>query len=105
MHCVDNILLILLIVAAIKFVVFGGILLRIFRKDIQQYWRERSEARTSTPESPRCMYCQSLYTEPVDEGQTRWEDDSLVLVTTYECQHCHLPFWNVERVAVGSLRS
>lgn len=100
----DEFLTILLIVAFVKFILFGVILFHVFRKDIEEYRSERTETKTRTPEAPMCMYCQSLYTLPVDEGQTRWEDDALVLVTTYECQHCHLPFWHVERVAVGSLR-
>jgi hypothetical protein len=95
---VDSILVILLVVAAIKFVFFGIILYFVFRPEL------RKGARRKAPTTITCMYCQSKWTRPVDEGQTRWEDDDLVLVTTYECQHCHLPFWHVERVPVGSLK-
>lgn len=99
----DNILLILLIVAAVKFVFFGVILFKVFQRDIDAYRKDR--AGSAAPNLPSCVYCQSVYIEAVDEGQTRWENDSLVLVTTYECQHCHLPFWHVERVAAGSLNT
>lgn len=99
----DSILLILLIVAAVKFVFFGVILFKVFQRDIEAYREERTEE--AVPSLPACVYCQSVYIEAVDEGQTRWENESLVLVTTYECQHCHLPFWHVERVAAGSLNS
>lgn len=99
----DTILLILLIVAAVKFVIFGVILFVVFRRDIDAYRGDWAESKA--PALPACVYCQSVYIRPVDEGQTRWENDSLVLVTTYECQHCHLPFWHVERVAAGSLNS
>ncbi len=98
----DNILVILLIIAAVKFVIFGVILFVVFRRDIQEYRGDRTES--AAPALPACVYCQSVYIEPVGDGQTRWENDELVLVTTYECQHCHLPFWHVERVAAGSLQ-
>ena len=95
---VDSILVILLIVAAVKFVFLCIILLFVFRPELKGASKKKAQA-TAT-----CLYCQSRSTRPVDEGQTRWENDDLVLVTTYECQHCHLPFWHVERVPVGSLK-
>jgi hypothetical protein len=88
---------ILLVFAAIKFVLFGVILFRVFREDIKEWWSEQAEEHVGPPV---CVYCKSAWTEPVDEGQTRWEDDDLVLVTTYECQHCRWRFWKVDRVAM-----
>jgi hypothetical protein len=99
---VDSIILLLLILAVVKFVVFGWLVFAVFQGDIKQYWADRK--RKKLPAEPVCMYCQSRWTQPSGETQTRWEDDELVLVTTYECQHCHLPFWRVERVAMGSMR-
>jgi hypothetical protein len=96
---VDNILVILLIVAAVKFVFFGFILFFVFRPDFRKLGK-----RAAPPSTPICVYCESRYTVPVDEGQTRWEDDDLVLVTTYQCQHCSMPFWHVERVPMGSVK-
>ncbi len=95
----DNILVILLIVAAVKFVFFAIVLYFVFRPDFGKL-RKRAPA----PSTPICIYCESRYTEPVDEGQTRWENEDLVLVTTYKCQHCALPFWHVERVPMGTLK-
>lgn len=93
-----NILIILLIVAAVKFVFFGVVLFYVFRPDLRTIGKRKPVQTT-----PTCVYCQSLWTRPVDEGQTRWEDEDLVLVTTYECQHCALPFWHVERVPMGTV--
>lgn len=92
-----SMVIILLVVAAIKFVVFGVILYRVFRDDIKEWWSEQTNEPVGPPV---CVYCQSAWTEPVDEGQTRWEGSELVLVTTYECQHCRWQFWRVERVAM-----
>lgn len=66
----------------------------IFRDDIREYLAER-RTKASTP---LCMYCGSHYTQMVDDDTTRWEGDELVLVTTYTCLDCNLPFWHVERV-------
>lgn len=92
-----DILIILLAVAAVKFVLFGIILLVVFKPDFKRLWAGEEAAI-----APTCLYCGSKWTEPVEEGETRWEGDDLVLVTTYECQHCHLPFWHVERVPTAS---
>jgi hypothetical protein len=97
-----NILIIFLVIAAIKSVVFGGILYFVFRDDIREWWSGKDEPAASA--MPACVYCQSVWTQPVGDPETRWEDDELVLVTTYECQHCRLPFWRVERVPVTSSR-
>lgn len=87
-----DILLILLVIALLKFVLFGIILLLVFKPDFKKMWRGREVA------IPTCLYCGSKYTHALEESQTRWEEDALVLVTTFECDHCHLPFWNVERI-------
>lgn len=71
----------------------------VFRDDIRQYLAER---RVPARRKPVCLYCQSESVRPVEDGVTRWEGESLVLVTTFECLHCQLPFWNVERVPVAA---
>lgn len=96
----DSLLVILLVIAGVKFIVFGVILWKVFRQDIKHWWTQERRQKSREPSTPVCVYCQSVWTVPVDEGQTRWEGDELVLVTTFECQHCQLPFWRVERLAV-----
>jgi hypothetical protein len=91
----------ILLISVVVLLPFKAVFLYwIFRDDIREYFAER-RARASTPV---CMYCQSSLTQPADEGSTRWEGDELVLVTTYVCGHCHLPFWHVERVAAVPAR-
>jgi hypothetical protein len=102
---VGNIILIFLVIAAVKTVIFGVILYKVFRQDIHHWWNEDRRQKQKTPAVPTCMYCQSVWTVAVDEGSTRWDGEDLVLVTTYECQHCHLPFWHVERVPMGAAKS
>ncbi len=46
----------------------------------------------------RCIYCRATPALFHSEEQ-KWEGDELVLVRTYECRECHMPFWKVERVA------
>jgi hypothetical protein len=94
-----SLVVILLILVAVKFVFIAVLLGVVFKEDL------RSMRQKTGPQPAVCMYCQSVWTRPVDEGQTRWEGDDLVLVTTYECEHCHLPFWHVERVPMGSLKA
>lgn len=94
---VSTIVVILIVIAGLKFVLFGGILWPVFKDDIRA-WLHGREAKA---QQPSCMYCGSVYALPADEGQVRWENEQLVLVTMYECQHCRLPFWHVERVPVG----
>ena len=96
---VNNILVILLIVATVKFIFLGVVLFFVFRPELRNAGK-----RKPVPTTPACVYCESRWTRPVDEGQTRWEDEDLVLVTTYECQHCSLPFWHVDRVPMGSVK-
>jgi hypothetical protein len=96
---VSSILVILLIIAAVKFIFFGIVLFFVFRPELRNMGKRKAVSTT-----PTCVYCESRWTRAVDEGQTRWEDDDLVLVTTYECQHCSLPFWHVERVSMGSVK-
>jgi hypothetical protein len=99
---VDSIILILLVLAAVKTLVFGGLLGWVFRDDIREWRSGRKKAPMVTPV---CIYCESKWTQAVDEGQSHWENDELVLVTTYECQHCHLPFWHVERVQMTGIKT
>jgi len=96
---VSNILVLLLIIAAVKFVFFGVVLFFVFRPELRNAGK-----RKPAPTTPICIYCESRWTNAVDEGQTRWEHDELVLVTTYACEHCSLPFWRVERVPMGSIK-
>lgn len=95
----SNILVILLIIAAVKFVFFGFVLFHVFRPELKNAGKRQPASTT-----PICVYCESRWTHAVDEGQTRWDNDDLVLVTTYQCEHCALPFWHVERVPMGSAR-
>jgi hypothetical protein len=97
-----NILIIFLVIAAAKTVVFAAILWFVFREDIRQWWS--GDEVEQSPAQPACVYCQSVWTEATGEPQTRWENEELVLVTTYECQHCRLPFWRVERVPMTSTK-
>jgi hypothetical protein len=94
-----NIIVVLLVVALVKFVVIAWILYVVFKPDIKSLWSKKPSSQV-----PTCLYCQSKWTHPIDEGQTRWENEELVLVTTYECEHCHLPFWHVERVPIGTAK-
>ncbi|MGH2448830.1 MAG: hypothetical protein ACRDFS_09560 [Chloroflexota bacterium] len=87
---------ILLILVVIKFLISAGVLLWIFRPDPRELFKREPE-----PTEPACLYCQSKYTHAVGEAEPRWEEDVLVLVTTYECEHCRMPFWHVERVPAG----
>jgi hypothetical protein len=96
----SNLIIILLIVASLKFIFFGWVLWKVFRPDIEQL---EAEGRASELATPICMYCDSRWTRAVDEGQTRWDGEDLVLVTTYECEHCSLPFWHVQRVPVSQI--
>lgn len=95
----NNFIIVLLVVAAVKIPVFGWLLYRVFRNDIEQYEADQA----STSDVPVCIYCQSAWTRPLEEEQTRWEGDDLVLVTAYECEHCRLPFWHVERVSISKI--
>jgi hypothetical protein len=93
-----NTLLILLGLAVlVKFILVAFVIHIVFKDDIRQY-REQKEEEKKAGVAPVCMYCGSAWTHATDEGQTRWENDELILVTTYECEHCTLPFWHVERV-------
>lgn len=80
----------------IKVALFGPLLYLVFKDEIKTWWRER-KTKSSLP---RCVYCQSVWTTAVSEAEPRWDGEELVMTTTYECQHCHLPFWHVERVPV-----
>jgi integral membrane sensor domain MASE1 len=100
----DSIILILLVVAAIKFVVFGVILFFVFRPELPSLQRWKRSKTAPVDVTPTCVYCQSRYSRPTGEVETRWEGEELVLVTTFECEHCHFPLWRVERIPVGMLK-
>jgi hypothetical protein len=93
---------ILLVLIIIKSIIFSVLIWVVFRDDIKAYLAGKKSGEESTV--PTCMYCQSQWTLAVDEGSTRWDGDELVLVTTFECQHCRLPFWHVERVPAALLK-
>lgn len=95
-----NIVVILLIVTVALLPVKALILYAVFNREIRQWWDARRHPEPAS--TPACIYCRSSWTIAVDDGHPRWEDDALVLVTTYECQHCRLPFWHVERVPIGA---
>jgi hypothetical protein len=92
----NNFWLLIILFFVIKVVLFGPLLYLIFRDEIKDYLRARKQKSTL----PRCVYCQSVWTTPVSEAEPRWDGEDLVMTTTYECQHCKLPFWHVERVPV-----
>jgi hypothetical protein len=93
---------ILLVLVIVKSVIFGVLVWAVFREDIKAYFAGKKNSEAVTV--PTCIYCQSQWTTQVDEGSTRWDGEELTLVTTYECQHCRLPFWHVERVSAAMLQ-
>ena len=95
----NNIILILLVVAIIKFILVAVILWFIFRREARSFF-----GKPEPPSSPTCIYCRSVWTHQVGESETRWEGNELLLVTTYECQHCHFPTTHVEHVKAGAAR-
>jgi hypothetical protein len=97
---VDSIIVFLLILTTILIVVKVIFLWWIFGPDIKLL---RGELKQTSAE-PECVYCRSQWTHPTSDGEMRWEGDDLVLVTTYQCEHCELPFWHVERVSVVAQR-
>ncbi|GAC1335254.1 MAG: hypothetical protein NVS2B16_05770 [Chloroflexota bacterium] len=99
----DTLVVLLLVVAGIHFLIAAIFLPLVFRDDIRQ-WRAERRLNAEQTREPACMYCGSKWTHALDEGQTRWDNGDLVLVTTFECDHCHLPFWHVERVHTTVIR-
>lgn len=91
----DILLIIIVLFFVIKLVIFGPLLYFVFRDDIRQYFAQRG-----LPSPPTCPLCRSRYAQPTDDARTQWEGEDLVLVTGYECEHCHYPFWHVERVSL-----
>ncbi len=85
------------VLGLVHFPIAGIAMWIMFRTEIKQWWRKRRMPPKQT--HPTCMYCRSKWTSPCTEGYTRWDDQDLVLVTEYECDHCRLPFWHVERVS------
>lgn len=97
----DPIILIFLIIAGVKSVIFGFILYRVFRKDIREWWAEKHQPKVVT--RPICLFCQSVWTHPVGQPESRWDGNELTVITTYECEHCHFPNRFVEHFTVGGL--
>lgn len=87
----------LIVIAVVKTFVICTVLYVVFRQDIHEWWQSRKRAAASN--EPVCIYCASVWLTQMDEGQTHWDGDELVLSREYQCQHCQLPFWRVERVA------
>ncbi len=86
-----SILLILVAAKMIVLIVIGVLLYKVFGTEL------RPTKSTYPMPGVKCVYCHfspSLF----HSEETRWENDDLILVKTYECRKCHLPFWKVERV-------
>ena len=86
-----QILLILLAFKALVLVVIGAILWKVLGPEL------RAPRPQYGMPGVRCVYCHATPALFHSEEQ-RWEDDELVLVRTYECRECHMPFWRIERV-------
>ena len=99
----DTLVVLLLIVAVIHFIIAAILLPLAFRDDLRQ-WLEGRRKKAVPPAAPTCMYCGSKWTSALNEGETRWDKGDFVLVTTYECQHCKLPFWHVERIPTTAIK-
>jgi hypothetical protein len=90
----DLLLLILIIIAVVKIVVLGF----VAWKYLWPQWRGPAP-KTVAPPAIKCIYCHAAPVMMLGE-ERRWEGDELVLVTTYECNRCRLPFWHLERISV-----
>ncbi len=44
-----------------------------------------------------CVYCRSTQTRRIGPRTPRYDDHGFVLVTSYECTRCGLPFWSIDR--------
>lgn len=99
-----DILVILLVIAIVKFFVFGGILYVVFREDIAQWWSQK-EKEEAAPRTLVCPFCASKWTREVSQQEPRWEHGDLILATNHECLHCHYPIVTLERVRVGKVSS
>lgn len=63
----------------------------------------RSPRQTYGMPGVRCVYCHD--TPSILHGEEeRWEENELVMVRTFECRRCHMPFWQIERVKTVSKR-
>lgn len=94
-----TLLTIILLVVVVKFSFICWILWVVFKPDIKKM-RQPEEPDPN----PTCIYCRSRYTHPTGEVETRWDEGVLLVVTTYECEHCHFPTQHIERVHVGAAR-
>lgn len=85
---------IIIVFVAAKVVILavtGVILYKVFGPEL------RSPRRQEHMPGVRCVYCGASPALFHSEEQ-RWEGNELVLVRTYECRECHMPFWRLERV-------
>ncbi|GEM_PF-5892064 len=85
---------IILVFIAAKIVILAvtGVLL------YKVFWPELRRPRPQYPmPGVRCIYCRATPALLHSEDQ-RWEGDELVLVQTFECRECHMPFWRLERI-------
>ncbi|HZT97976.1 MAG TPA: hypothetical protein VFB34_14170 [Chloroflexota bacterium] len=71
--------------------VTGTILYKVFAPDLK---RRKPLAEMAGVKCVYCHFSPALY----HSEETRWEADELVLVKTYECRRCHMPFWRIERL-------
>lgn len=100
----SGVLTILLVIAVVKSVVFGFLVFVVFRDDIRQYFAEKRDEKVAAAQVPACIYCHSAALRPAGEPETRWDQEELVLVSTFECLECGLPFWHVERVTIAAAK-
>lgn len=89
---VETIIIVFVVMKLVIFAIIGPILYKLLGPEL----------RKPSPSAPlpgaMCMYCGEANPLVQAEDQ-RWEGGELVMVRTYECQSCHLPYWNVERLS------
>ena len=88
-----EIILILIGAKIVILAVVGVILWRVLEPELRQPRQKHGMPGV------RCVYCHSSPALFHSE-EHKWEGEDLVLVRTFECRECHMPFWKVERVAV-----
>ncbi|HEV3312674.1 MAG TPA: hypothetical protein VG815_19345 [Chloroflexota bacterium] len=86
-----QVILILLASKVVVLIVAGAIFWKVMGPELRA-----PRPRYGIP-GVRCVYCHATPSVLHSEEQ-RWEEDELVMVRTYECRECHMPFWRVERV-------
>lgn len=85
------ILIVLIVAKIVVLSVTGAILYKVLGPEL------RAPKPTNPMPGVRCLYCHATPSLFHSE-ETRWEGSDLVIVRTYECRQCHMPFWRLERV-------